>query len=97
MAKVTARKIISKKKADYALNGRAAGGTFPAPKLPYQPRDPKSYNPGIGLIGCGGISETHLRAYRAAGYHLRALCDLKEQKAQNHRKEVFPKAKVYVD
>jgi predicted dehydrogenase len=104
MAKITVRSIVPKKKSkakakgnDYALDGRAVGGTFPAPKLPYQPRDPKNYNPGIGLIGCGGISETHLRAYRAAGYRVLALCDLKEHKAQGRRKEFLPKAKVYVD
>jgi predicted dehydrogenase len=88
---------MTAKKNDYALAGRKISGRFPAPKLPYQPRDPKHYNPGIGLIGCGGISETHLRAYRAAGYRVIALCDLKENKAQNRRKQFFPKAAVYVD
>jgi len=28
-----------------------------APSLPYRPRDPKRYRPGIGLIGCGGITD----------------------------------------
>ena len=32
-------------------------------ELPYRPRDPQNYRPAIGLIGCGGISEMHLRAY----------------------------------
>ncbi|HKD36074.1 MAG TPA: Gfo/Idh/MocA family oxidoreductase [Pirellulales bacterium] len=82
---------------DYALVGRRITGRFPAPKLPYQPRDPKHYKPGIGFIGCGGISETHLRAYRAAGYRVVALCDLKEPKAERRRKEFFPKAALYVD
>ena len=31
-----------------------------APDLPYQPRDPVTYRPQIGLIGCGGISEIAL-------------------------------------
>ena len=26
-----------------------------APDLPYRPRDPRAYRPGIGLIGAGGI------------------------------------------
>jgi hypothetical protein len=34
-----------------------------APKLAYQPRDPRSYRPNIGLIACGGITSAHLRAY----------------------------------
>ncbi|HEY2148959.1 MAG TPA: Gfo/Idh/MocA family oxidoreductase, partial [Pirellulales bacterium] len=88
---------MTSKKTDYALVGRKTGRRFPAPKLAYQPRDPKHYHPGIGLIGCGGISETHLRAYRAAGYRVLAVCDLKAQKAQRRRKEFFPKAAVYVD
>jgi predicted dehydrogenase len=101
VAKNSARSKSSKptnsKKTDYALVGRKIAGRFPAPKLPYQPHDPKRYNPGIGLIGCGGISEIHLRAYRAAGYRVLGLCDLKEHKAQHRRKEFFPKAVVYVD
>jgi len=28
---------------------------MPAPDLPYRPRDPDSYDPGIALIGTGGI------------------------------------------
>ena len=36
--------------------------------LPYRPRDPKSYRPKIGLIGCGWVTEYHLKAYTHAGY-----------------------------
>ena len=28
--------------------------------ISYRPQDPRNYNPPIGLIGCGGISEHHL-------------------------------------
>ncbi len=68
-----------------------------APRLPYLPQDPKSYKPNIGLIACGGITATHLRAYKKAGYKVVALCDLIEQRAQDRRKEFYPKADVYVD
>ncbi len=68
---------------------------IPAPKLPYRPQDPKRYNPGIALVGCGGISRTHLRAYRAAGYRVLALADVDLTRARKRRDEFFPEAKVY--
>ena len=33
-----------------------------APELPYRPPVPKSYRPKIGLVGCGGITQTHPEA-----------------------------------
>jgi len=69
----------------------------PAPKLHYEPRDPKRYSPPIGLIACGGITEWHLRAYKAAGYNVVALCDLIKQRAEKRRKEFYPDADVYTD
>src|SRR5262245_44687290 len=63
----------------------------------YLPHDPKRYRPGIGLIGCGGISALHLAAYRAAGYRVLALCDLVAERAQERQAEFFPDAKVVVD
>jgi len=68
-----------------------------APELAYQPRDPKRYNPPIALIGCGGISQSHLRAYRKAGYNVVALCNRHRERAEARRKEFFPAAKVYSD
>ena len=47
-----------------------------APQLPYRPRDPKRFRPGIAIVGCGGISKWHLRAYKNAGYHVVAFCDM---------------------
>src|SRR5947207_15091857 len=63
-----------------------------APPLPYRPRDPKRYRPGIGLIGCGGISKWHLTAYRAAGYRVLALCDIAIERARERRDEFYPEA-----
>ena len=68
-----------------------------APRLAYEPIDPKRYSPPIGLIGCGGITQSHLKAYKAAGYHVVALCDRNEEKAEARRKEFFPKARIYTD
>lgn len=64
----------------------------PAPSLPYRPRDPKRFRPGIALVGCGGISKWHLRAYKNAGYRVVALCDMMLARAQERRDEFFPEA-----
>lgn len=85
------------KKKTYGLAERADAKKIAAPKLPYAPRDPKRYRPAIALIGCGGISQIHLRAYRAAGYRIAAICDVDEAKAEARRAEFYPDAKVYSD
>ncbi len=69
----------------------------PAPVLPYKPRDPASYRPLIGLVGCGGISKDHLRAYHRAGYRVAALCDVVPHRARKRKTEFFPEARVYRD
>ncbi len=81
----------------YGIGARIASGAIPAPDLPWRPREPTRYAPGIGLIGCGGISEYHLRAYRQAGYRVVALCDRNPEKAAQRREEFFPKATLYTD
>ena len=68
-----------------------------APDLPYLPRGPKNYCPGIGLIGCGSITRDHLTAYRKAGYRVTALCDIDLAKASERRKEFYPDAAVTDD
>ncbi len=72
-------------------------GAIPAPGLPYLPRDPQAYRPAIGMIGCGGISEQHLRAYQIVGYRVVALCDLVRAKARKRRDEFFPEAMITTD
>jgi len=85
------------KKRDYALAGKKADRRVDAPAVEYLPRDPKRYSPAIGLIGCGGMTESHLRAYRAAGYRVVALCNRTEAKARHRQAEFYPKADVYTD
>ena len=63
-----------------------------APSLPYRPCDPKRYRPGIGLIGCGGITKWHLTAYKAAGYRVLAMCDIAIERARERRDEFYPDA-----
>lgn len=69
----------------------------PAPELEYLPRDPRFYDPGIGVIGCGGIIPYHLRAYRASGYRVLALCDVTRSKAEQQRRDFYPEAAVGTD
>lgn len=82
---------------DYSLNKKKPDTAIAAPDLPYRPRDPQTYRPAIGLIACGGITQTHLKAYRAAGYNVVALCDLVEERARKRQAEFFPDADVYTD
>ena len=68
-----------------------------APDLPYRPRDPKSYRPGIGLIGAGGITFAHLDAYRRAGYRVVAISNPTLSKAAERRDAFFPDAAISTD
>jgi predicted dehydrogenase len=61
-----------------------------APPLPYRPRDPKRFRPGIAVVGCGGITKWHLRAYKNANYRVVALCDMVLARAQERRDEFYP-------
>src|SRR5689334_16948423 len=71
--------------------------TIEAPELPYRPIGPRAYRPNIALIGCGGITEYHLKAYKSAGYNVVALCDCNESRALGRQKQFYPDAKVYPD
>ncbi len=84
-------------KRNYSLEARSADRVFPAPRLSYQPRHPKRYRAGIGMIGCGGITASHLDAYRAAGWKVVAVCDKVEAAARKRRDEFCPGAEVYTD
>jgi predicted dehydrogenase len=87
---------MSKKETDYSLQGQASHQKTKAPKLDYAPPKPKSYRPNIGLIGCGGITATHLTAYRDAGFNVVALCDVNREKAEA-RREFFPEAQIFTN
>ncbi|MES2462729.1 MAG: Gfo/Idh/MocA family oxidoreductase [Armatimonadota bacterium] len=82
---------------DYELKKKSPDAPIAAPELPYLPRDPQTYRPNIGLIACGGITASHLKAYRAAGYNVVALCDLIEDRAHKRREEFFPDAAITTD
>jgi predicted dehydrogenase len=83
-------------KKNYSL-GTTAGARIAAPELPYRPSDPKENDLAIGLIGCGGITADHLRAYRAAGYRVVAMSNRTLARAVGRRDEFYPKADVCSD
>ncbi|MGC4045617.1 MAG: Gfo/Idh/MocA family oxidoreductase [Armatimonas sp.] len=82
-----------KSQDDYALKTTEVG-TVAAPELPYLPPVPKNYRPKIGLMACGGITVSHLGAYRDQGYDVTWLCDLDINKAKKRQEEFFPEARV---
>jgi predicted dehydrogenase len=81
----------------YGIASLAKMENIEAPDLPYQPQDPCSYSPPIALVGCGGVSEQHLTAYRKAGYRVAALVDRHLERAQRRRDQFFPQAAVLTD
>lgn len=78
---------------NYALKSEDSQQELPAPELPFRPQFPTN-PPAIGLIGCGGITEQHLTAYRNAGLNVVALCDIHEANARAKAEQFFPNAKV---
>ena len=84
------------KKDSYSLKALAVKRCA-APALPYAPRNPRKYNPAIGLIGCGGITTHHLTAYKKAGYRVVAFCDHNAERAIEKQKSFYPKAQIYSD
>ncbi|HEY0009512.1 MAG TPA: hypothetical protein VGB55_12360, partial [Tepidisphaeraceae bacterium] len=64
------------KKQKYNDMSESAAKTIEAPKLAYHPPRPRKYNPPIGIIGCGAISASHLKAYKAMGLNVVAFCDI---------------------
>jgi len=83
--------------ASRARQSGSAAGEPAAPELPYRPIEPRQYRPRIGLIGCGGITEVHLKAYRQAGYDVALLCDAELARARKRRDDFYPNASVCRD
>ena len=71
--------------------------SVPPPDVDFRPPPLGTNLPSVGLIGCGGISRTHLRAYGSIGLEVVALCDLDTQRAERRRAEYCPDAVVYAD
>lgn len=88
---------MAKTKAYNDMSELAAKGEVAAPVLAYEPPRPRKYNPPIALIGCGGISESHLKAYKAMGLNVVALCDVIRERAESRQKAFYPDAEIYTD
>lgn len=80
----------------YALKSSALK-EIPAPDVPYQPPMPKGYQPRIGLIGTGGISVSHLDAYRTAGWNVAAMWNRTRAKAEAKAHAYCPDARIEED
>lgn len=82
----------------YGVSVAQAARAVTAPELPYQP--PVPVHPAalpIGVIGCGGITQSHLAAYRHAGFSVVALASRSRERAETRRAEFFPEAQVFTD
>lgn len=87
----------SNESSGYGLAAAGATGAVAAPVLPGLLPQPRRYRPKIALVGCGGIAEYHLRAYRAMGLEVAALCDRNRARAEKRRDEFFPGAEATDD
>lgn len=88
------RKTKSAGPSDRSVTSSGSRRRVQAPKLPYQPPRPKRKPPGIGIVGCGGIIGSHLRAYRRAGYPVVALADIDRSRAEKVRRQFCPQAVI---
>lgn len=88
---------MGSQQSQYGLSKQVRSGEIPAPFLPYLPRLPKAYRPRIGLIGAGGVTEYHLRAYRKLGLQVCVICDLELERARKRRDEFYPDATICSD
>ena len=88
---------MSQSKKEYGLSTISEAEGTQAPELDYLPPRPGHYFPKIGLIGAGGISEYHLRAYRRMGLHVEAICDIDIERARRRQQEFYPDAQVCDD
>ena len=80
----------------YALKTGALP-TIAAPDLNYKPPRPRTYRPRIGMIGTGGISSSHLDAYRNAGWNVAAIWNRTRSKAEEKSAIYFPDARIEDD
>ena len=77
----------------YALKS-SSSKLIKAPNFDYKPPTTKSYNPNIAIVGTGGISSTHLSAYKKAKYKVKVLYNRTLTKAKTLRDLYFPKADI---
>ena len=82
----------------YGVSSEASARVVDAPALDYRPPVPSDPSAlPIGLIGCGGITQSHLAAYRQAGFSVVAIASRSRERAEARREEFFPNAQVFTD
>src|SRR5438045_1515446 len=88
---------MSNEPSEYGLSKQVQSERIAAPDLPYLPPKPRRYRPRIGLVGAGGVTEYHLRAYQQLGLEVAMICDLDPRRAEARRVQFFPQAAVCSD
>ena len=88
---------MNKASTEYGVSPEKYYLKIQPPKVDYLPPEPKNYNPSIGIIGTGGISEYHLKNYQDCGYRVVALSNRTPAKAEVLRDKFFPKASIHQD
>jgi predicted dehydrogenase len=83
--------------SEYGLSKQVRAAKTAAPELPFLPRLPRQYRPKLGLVGAGGVSEYHLRAYQKLGLEVAVICDLNLERARSRRDQFYPDAAVCDD
>ena len=81
--------------SEYGLSPEKARKQIDSPAIDYRPPRPKNLRGNIGLIGAGGISEYHLKAYRDCGFNVVAIASRTRENAERRRDEFFPSADVH--
>lgn len=83
--------------SNYGVSAEKASAKAEAPNLAFGPPVPRDKSLPIAMIGMGGISEFHLKAYARMDLNVVALCDRNEGRAQEKRDKFFPQAAIYSD
>lgn len=85
---------MSTEQSGYGLSQQVKSGRIAAPDLAYLPPQPRQYRPKIGLVGAGGVTEYHLRAYQKMGLEVALICDVERARAEARRAQYYPHAEV---
>src|SRR5438445_9213643 len=85
---------MSSDQSGYGLSKQVKSTGVPAPDLAYLPPRPRRYRPKIGLVGAGGVTEYHLRAYQKMGLEVAMICDVDRRRAEARRAQFYPQGEV---
>ncbi len=83
--------------SDYGFIPSKQSQEIDPPEIDYLPPLPTKYRPRIALIGAGGVSEFHLKAYQECAFDVAAIVDRSAEKAQSKRDQYFPEAEALTD